>query len=159
MNALADAAFMTAPEGNQGYASAAYTDGELRAMGVMGVAPAMIHPGMTAGALLAPLNGQVMGTPMPISNNHGIAPTQLAGPGRHLQILDHTVHRIDAHTKANGEEEKEMVVSNLRHFTLKIGVLDPRIDMRMGHDSELPLKVRRTRAPGTLRPPSPCAMP
>jgi len=34
-----------------------------------------------------------------------------------------------------------MVVSNLRHFTLKIGVLDPRIDMRMGHDSELPLKA------------------
>ena len=45
---------------------------------------------------------------------------QMPGPGRHLQILDHTVHRIDAHTKANGEEEKEMVVSNLRHFNLKI---------------------------------------
>ena len=27
-----------------------------------------------------------------------------------LQILDHTVHRIDTHTKHNGEEEKEMVV-------------------------------------------------
>ena len=64
---------------------------------------------------------------------------QLPGPGRHLQILDHTVHRIDAHTKANGEEEKEMVVSNLRHFTLKIGVLDPR--MGMGRDAELPLKA------------------
>lgn len=32
-----------------------------------------------------------------------------------------------------------MVVSNLRHFTLKIGVLDPR--MGMGRDSELPLKA------------------
>ena len=64
---------------------------------------------------------------------------QLPAPGRHLQILDHTVHRIDAHTKANGEEEKEMVVSNLRHFTLKIGVLDPR--MGMGRDAELPLKA------------------
>ena len=51
----------------------------------------------------------------------------LPGPGRHLQILDHTVHRIDTSTKANGEEEKEMVVSNLRHFNLKIGVLDPRM--------------------------------
>jgi len=32
-----------------------------------------------------------------------------------------------------------MVVSNLRHFTLKIGVLDPR--MGMGRDAELPLKA------------------
>mmetsp|Transcript_43852 Transcript_43852/g.106503 ORF Transcript_43852/g.106503 Transcript_43852/m.106503 type:complete len:204 (-) Transcript_43852:169-780(-) len=32
-----------------------------------------------------------------------------------------------------------MVVSNLRQFTLKIGVLDPR--MGMGRDSELPLKA------------------
>merc|ERR1719201_937891 len=64
---------------------------------------------------------------------------QMPGPGRHLQILDHTVHRIDAHTKANGEEEKEMVVSNLRHFNLKIGVLDPR--MGIGRDAELPLKA------------------
>ena len=64
---------------------------------------------------------------------------QLPGPGRHLQILDHTVHRIDAHTKANGEEEKEMVVSNLRHFNLTIGVLDPR--MGIGRDAELPLKA------------------
>merc|ERR1719454_2236221 len=106
----------------------------------MGVAPGMMHPSMTAGALLAPLNGQVMGPPMPLSNSQSIVPSQLPGPGRHLQILDHTVHRIDAHTKANGEEEKEMVVSNLRHFTLKIGVLDPR--MGIGRDSELPLKAR-----------------
>lgn len=64
---------------------------------------------------------------------------QLPGPGRHLQILDHTVHRIDTHTRNNGEEEKEMVVSNLRHFTLKIGVLDPR--MGVGRDAELPLRA------------------
>merc|ERR1719428_2320502 len=69
-----------------------------------------------------------------------LVPTpQLPSPGRHLQILDHTVHRIDAHTKANGEEEKEMVVSNLRHFTLKIGVVDPRHGV--GRDAELPLKA------------------
>merc|ERR1719359_1349599 len=68
-----------------------------------------------------------------------VAAGSLPGPGRHLQILDHTVHRIDAHTKANGEEEKEMVVSNLRHFNLKIGVLDPR--MGIGRDAELPLKA------------------
>lgn len=33
----------------------------------------------------------------------------------------------------------QMVVSNLRHFTLKIGVLDPR--MGMGREAELPLKA------------------
>merc|ERR1719174_527351 len=78
--------------------------------------------------------------PLPIAGARNIMPApQLPGPGRHLQILDHTVHRIDNTVKANGEEEKEMVVSNLRHFTLKIGVLDPR--MGMGRESELPLKA------------------
>jgi len=140
MNALADAAFMTAPEGGQGYASAAYTDGELRAMGVMGVSPGMMSPGINASQMLPPLSGGVMANTMAIPGPRSmVAAPQLPGPGRHLQILDHTVHRIDAHTKANGEEEKEMVVSNLRHFTLKIGVLDPR--MGVGRDSELPLKA------------------
>jgi len=140
MNALADAAFMTAPEG-PAYASAAYTDGELRAMGLMG-AP-MMPPGTgPTSAMLPPLN-PVVGQPMPsmvTSGSRAMVPSApMSGPGRHLQILDHTVHRIDAHTKANGEEEKEMVVSNLRHFTLKIGVLDPRCGV--GRDAELPLKA------------------
>jgi len=137
MNALADAAFMTAPEG-PAYASAAYTDGELRAMGLMGVSTPM----MPASGMLPPLNPAVIGQPMqgmPASGSRAMVPTPMSGPGRHLQILDHTVHRIDAHTKANGEEEKEMVVSNLRHFTLKIGVLDPRCGV--GRDAELPLKA------------------
>jgi len=143
MNALADAAFMTAPEaGQQGYQSAAYTDGELRAMGVgiPGLPPGL-PPGIPSNSMLPPLNPQVMSQAMPLPPGaRSMVPApQLPGPGRHLQILDHTVHRIDAHTKANGEEEKEMVVSNLRHFTLKIGVLDPR--MGMGRDSELPLKA------------------
>merc|ERR1719487_1671875 len=77
--------------------------------------------------------------PLPAGVRSLVPAPNLPGPGRHLQILDHTVHRIDAHTKANGEEEKEMVVSNLRHFNLKIGVLDPR--MGMGRDAELPLKA------------------
>ena len=68
-----------------------------------------------------------------------IPPPHLPGPGRPRQILDQTVHRIDVHTKNNGEQEKEMVVSNLRHFTLKIGVLDPRCGV--GLETELPLKV------------------
>merc|ERR1719487_256962 len=77
--------------------------------------------------------------PLPAGVRSLVPAPNLPGPGRHLQILDHTVHRIDAHTKSNGDEEKEMVVSNLRHFTLKIGVLDPR--MGMGRDAELPLKA------------------
>lgn len=77
--------------------------------------------------------------PLPAGVRSLLPAAQLPGPGRHLQILDHTVHRIDAHTKANGEEEKEMVVSNLRHFNLKIGVLDPR--MGIGRDAELPLRA------------------
>lgn len=105
-------------------------------MGVMGPPSMMARPG----SMLAPLSTPVLGTTMPIAGPRSLVPAaQLPGPGRHLQILDHTVHRIDAHTKANGEEEKEMVVSNLRHFTLKIGVLDPR--MGVGRDSELPLKA------------------
>merc|ERR1719231_1978784 len=101
------------------------------------------------GLLNGPVSGGMpppgsMGPPPPLpplsgGNFRSLVPSQLPGPGRHLQILDHTVHRIDAHTKANGEEEKEMVVSNLRHFNLKIGVLDPRTIM--GRDAELPLKA------------------
>ena len=136
MNALADAAFMTASEGGQGFGGgAAYTDAEMRSFG-MGVPPGNMMP-----AAHAQMGAALLPQPLPIAGGRNIMPApQLPGPGRHLQILDHTVHRIDAHTKANGEEEKEMVVSNLRHFTLKIGVLDPR--MGIGRDSELPLKAR-----------------
>merc|ERR1719238_2255280 len=97
--------------------------------------------GPVSGGMPPPMPGS-MPPPLPPlpANVRSLVPApNLPGPGRHLQILDHTVHRIDAHTKANGEEEKEMVVSNLRHFTLKIGVLDPR--MGMGRDAELPLKA------------------
>ncbi len=66
-------------------------------------------------------------------------PPSLPGSGRYLQILDHTVHRIDVHTMPNGTEEREMVVSNLRHFTFKIGVFDPRIGQCT--DCDLPLKA------------------
>lgn len=152
MNALADAAFLSRPTGlaqqvmpmpameQMPYgagASTPYSDQELQAMGLLN----------NSGPSLASQNG----LPMPSSLGAGamasstaqlrnlVTTPQLPGPGRHLQILDHTVHRIDAHTKANGEEEKEMVVSNLRHFTLKIGVLDPR--MGLGRDTDLPLKA------------------
>lgn len=131
MNALADAAFLTAHgENGQVYGAAApYTDAELQAMGVMGVNSGLIQSGTAGFASMS----------MPLQHHNLMPASQLPGPGRHLQILDHTVHRIDAHIKSTGEEEKEMVVSNLRHFTLKIGVLDPRVGM--GRDAELPLKA------------------
>ena len=93
MNALADAAFLSAAEGPGPYGSTAYTDAELQAMGAVGM----------------PMQAGVMGPPMAMPGR-GMVPQHLPGPGRHLQIMDHTVHRIDTNIKANGEEEKEMVV-------------------------------------------------
>jgi hypothetical protein len=124
MNALADAAFLSAAEGPPPYGSTAYTDAELQAMGA-------------AGGLAGPLQGGLIGPPLAMPGR-SMMPQHLPGPGRHLQIMDHTVHRIDTNIKANGEEEKEMVVSNLRHFTLKIGVIDR---SGGGRETELPLKA------------------
>jgi len=145
MNALADAAFLSreglmapfapgtdvitaAGSAPPLYNSTPYSEQEMQAMGLLngpdGAIPVSMPPPLP---------------PLPAGVRSLVPPAQLPGPGRHLQILDHTVHRIDAHTKANGEEEKEMVVSNLRHFNLKIGVLDPR--MGIGRDAELPLKA------------------
>ena len=151
MNALADAAFLSRPEAQMNHLVAAqdahaavvqspytgvapYSEQEMQAMGLLnGPVPTMppLHTTM-------PPPGSMPPPPPPLPGGvRPLVPTaQLPGPGRHLQILDHTVHRIDAHTKANGEEEKEMVVSNLRHFTLKIGVIDPRCGI--GRDAELP---------------------
>merc|ERR1719201_1593030 len=116
---------------------APYSEQEMQAMGLLnGPVPTMppLHTTMPPpGSMQPPL------PPLPGQLRNLVPTAQLPGPGRHLQILDHTVRRIDAHTKANGEEEKEMVVSNLRHFNLKIGVLDPR--MGVGRDAELPLKA------------------
>mmetsp|Transcript_43591 Transcript_43591/g.72470 ORF Transcript_43591/g.72470 Transcript_43591/m.72470 type:complete len:294 (+) Transcript_43591:102-983(+) len=136
MNALADAAFLSSSDPSA-YGSTAYTEAELQAMGVqnMGMPPSSMAPMLGTSSIPPVLSSAVMNLP-----GRALMPTQqLPGPGRHLQILDHTVHRIDTHTKHNGEEEKEMVVSNLRHFTLKIGVLDPRTSV--GRDAELPLKA------------------
>ena len=61
-----------------GYSEVPYSDAELKAFGVLGGA-GMGHP-LASSSLPA----------------RGIMPTsQLPGPGRHLQILDHVVHRID----------------------------------------------------------------
>lgn len=58
---------------------------------------------------------------------------------RKLKIVEHHVHRIDTHTKDNGEPEEELVVSNLRHFTLKVAVVDSN-EMPI-LDTELPLQA------------------
>ena len=147
MNTLADAAFLTASEPHaQG--AVGYPDQSLRGMGAIttNAGPTiLISPQSVA------LNGEMTPSVMSMPPPRGYmgTPQQLtAAPGRHLQILDHTVHRIDNLVKPSGEEEKEMVVSNLRHFTLKVGVLDPRLGM--GRDAELPLKAELLYENGTL---------
>jgi len=130
MNALADAAFLS----SNGPAMEEHTTMDMQALRAMGLNGAM---GQMLGA--SPLPTALSSAVMMMPGRSLMPAQQLPGPGRHLQILDHTVHRIDTHTRNNGEEEKEMVVSNLRHFTLKIGVLDPR--MGVGREAELPLKA------------------
>ena len=130
MNALADAAFLTSSD--PAYSSSpSYGQPASIPMNAVGQA---LPQGMVQMATMAPSSY------LATAPQHNLP----AGNGRHLQILDHTVHRIDNHTKPSGEEEKEMVVSNLRHFTLKIGVLDPRYN---GTENELPLKVHPTSPP------------
>jgi len=126
LQGLADAAFLSSGAPSGGHFSNGYTDAEMQAFGTM---PALRHPA-GSGQQQADWSHAMQG------GSRSLVPAAAAAVGRHLQILDHTVHRIDNHTKANGEEEKEMVVSNLRHFNLKIGVLDPRMGV-----SDLPLKA------------------
>jgi hypothetical protein len=59
--------------------------------------------------------------------------------GRRLKVLEHKVHKIEIHEKENGEVEEEQVVSNLRPFTLKVGVTD-HLD-RPVLDSSVPLRA------------------
>lgn len=144
METLANAAYLSSPDQQQGLGGA---PSDLQ-MGIAGGAAAHLGAlggGSLGGALAPCISPTVMAAMAPAMNSIGgsrsLLPSaqQLHGPGRHLQILDHTVHRIDVHAKPNGEDDKEMVVSNLRHFTLKIGVIDPRCGI--GRDAELPLKA------------------
>ena len=41
-----------------------------------------------------------------------------------LPLQEHRVHKVEMRTKESGESEEELVVSNLRPFTLKVGVHD-----------------------------------
>ena len=65
--------------------------------------------------------------------------TAVVTTGRRLKILDHRVHKVENRTKENGEQEDELVVSNLRPFTLKIGVHN-HLDQPL-HDCSLPLRA------------------
>merc|ERR1719148_245441 len=59
----------------------------------------------------------------------GMVPQNLPGPGRHLQIMDHTVHRIDTNIKANGEEETQVVaMQGMALFKLRITSLSSHRD-------------------------------
>ena len=67
------------------------------------------------------------------------ASTAVVPAGRRLKILEHRVHKVEMRTKETGEQEEELVVSNLRPFTLKVGVRD-HLDTQL-HDCSLPLRA------------------
>lgn len=50
--------------------------------------------------------------------------TAVVASGRKLKILEHRVHKVEMRNKDNGDTEDELVVSNLRPFTVKVGVHD-----------------------------------
>eukprot|EP00967_Tisochrysis_lutea_P155834 scaffold312667_cov35-Tisochrysis_lutea.AAC.3 len=139
METLANVAYMSAPD-QQNYAG--FTHADLHSIGGLAMAGVPAQTGLSAANLSQCMTPGMLGTMAGIAaiGGHSLMPAQqLHGPGRHLQILDHTVHRIDAQRKPNGEQENEMVVSNLRHFTLKVGVLDP--NQGIGREADLPLKA------------------
>jgi len=65
--------------------------------------------------------------------------TALVPTGRRLKILEHRVHKVENRVKENGEQEEELVVSNLRPFTVKVGVHD-HLDQPL-YDCNLPLRA------------------
>lgn len=59
---------------------------------------------------------------------------------RRLKILEHRVHKVEMRSKENGDSEEELVVSNLRPFTLKVGVYKSSDDSPVA-DCSLPLRA------------------
>jgi len=140
METLANAAYLTSPD--QSY-SAAFSHGDMHPLSALHMGGRHGGGGLMHGGNMAQsISPAVMATAMPgmasMSGHFPLPGQQLHGPGRHLHIMDHTVHRIDDIKKPNGEQEKEWVVSNLRHFNLRIGVQDPRHGV--GRE-DLPLKA------------------
>ena len=86
---------------------------------------------------------QTVQAPLPQTGSSFAATSSAGGAlvptGRRLKILEHRVHKVEMRTKENGEQEEELVVSNLRPFTLKVGVHD-HLDNPI-HDSNLPLRA------------------
>uniref|UniRef100_A0A7S2CH94 Uncharacterized protein n=1 Tax=Haptolina brevifila TaxID=156173 RepID=A0A7S2CH94_9EUKA len=95
--------------------------------------------GLDAGAAPAPSScsrgsaASTAGVSVPCSS------TALVAGGRSLKILEHHVHKVEMRTKENGEQEEELVVSNLRPFTLKVGVHDASEEPML--DCSLPLRA------------------
>ena len=86
---------------------------------------------------------QTVQAPLPQTGSSFAATSSAGGAlvptGRRLKILEHRVHKVEMRTKENGEQEEELVVSNLRPFTLKVGVLDVHDQPLL--DGNLPLRA------------------
>lgn len=65
--------------------------------------------------------------------------TALVTSGRKLKIMEHRVHKMEMRVKESGEQEEELVVSNTRPFSLKVGVHDA--NDRPLLDFSLPLRA------------------
>lgn len=83
---------------------------------------AMYNGAMSQGV---PSQAQVIQQPITSSQPLHIAGGHQVVAPRRLKILEHHVHRIDTSTKDNGQPEEELVVSNLRHFSIKVRAPPP----------------------------------
>ena len=93
-----------------------------------------------AAASAASAHNALVSAPLPSASSQNSAMSSaVVVAGRRLKILEHRVHKVEARTKENGEQEEELVVSNLRPFTVKVGVFD-HLDQPM-HDCSLPLRA------------------
>jgi len=93
----------------------------------------------TAGVVSMGYHGHMAMPQQPMAQGAPVHSGSAPMASRKLKIVEHHVHRIDTHTKDNGEPEEELVVSNLRSFTLKVAVVD--VNEMPIMDSELPLQA------------------
>eukprot|EP00322_Chrysochromulina_rotalis_P014691 CAMPEP_0115849554 /NCGR_PEP_ID=MMETSP0287-20121206/11510_1 /TAXON_ID=412157 /ORGANISM="Chrysochromulina rotalis, Strain UIO044" /LENGTH=414 /DNA_ID=CAMNT_0003303527 /DNA_START=30 /DNA_END=1275 /DNA_ORIENTATION=+ len=109
-------------------------------VGVLGITPADMAassgPSAAAVAAATASNSNNSSALVPVTNSASMA---MVPSGRRLKILEHRVHKVEMRTKENGDVEEELVVSNLRPFTLKVGVHD-HLDQPM-IDCSLPLRA------------------
>lgn len=92
-----------------------------------------IDPSSSSAAQMSSSTGPLVSASLS-SHSMAVVPT-----GRRLKILEHRVHKVEMRTKETGEQEEELVVSNLRPFTLKVGVHD-HLDQPI-LDCSLPLRA------------------